>query len=106
MLLLAQLLLAHLLLDFPLQGDFMAKAKNRHTAVPGVPWLTVMLSHAAIHGLAVTMITGSWTCGTMEFALHFVIDCMKCERMFGFNTDQALHVICKISWACLAGYLP
>lgn len=32
------LLAGHALCDYPLQGDFLAKAKNRAAPLPGVPW--------------------------------------------------------------------
>ena len=47
------LVVAHFLCDFPLQGDFLAKAKNPEAPLPGVPWQWAMLAHAAIHAGAV-----------------------------------------------------
>ena len=32
------LLAAHALADYPLQGDFLSKAKNRFAPLIGVPW--------------------------------------------------------------------
>ena len=32
------LMVGHALADYPLQGDFLAKAKNRTAPIPGVPW--------------------------------------------------------------------
>lgn len=34
----AALVAGHALADYPLQGDFLARAKNRAAPIPGVPW--------------------------------------------------------------------
>lgn len=96
------LLSAHALCDYALQGDFMAKAKNRFASIPGVPWYQAMTAHCLIHAAAVYLITGSLWFAAAEFNFHFVIDDSKCAGRFGYNTDQALHVICKILWVALA----
>ena len=85
----------HALADYPLQGDFMARAKNPFAPVSGVPWATIMASHAAIHGLGVGVITGSAWLGLAELVAHSAIDVSKCKGLIGFNTDQWLHVACK-----------
>lgn len=36
----------HMLADYPLQGDFLAKAKNRRVPVPGVPWWQALGAHS------------------------------------------------------------
>jgi hypothetical protein len=96
------LVAAHAVCDYPLQGDFLSKAKNRLAPIPGVPWYQAMGAHAAIHGGAVALITGVWWLGVAEAAAHFVIDDRKCAGKIGFNTDQALHAACKLIWAMLA----
>lgn len=95
------LLAAHCLCDYPLQGDFLAKAKNHTAPVPGVPWYQALVAHAMIHAGAVTLITGSLFLGMMELVAHIVIDYLKCSGRFSFNVDQALHVGCKIAWVLL-----
>lgn len=55
----AALLIAHAVADYPLQGDFLAKAKNRFAPIPGVPWFQALGAHAAIHAGAVWILTGS-----------------------------------------------
>jgi hypothetical protein len=98
MTILVYLLLAHLLCDYALQGDFMAKAKNRYAPIPGVPAVTVLLSHAAIHAAAVYLITGSAVYAAFEFGAHAAIDDWKCSGGITFNADQLLHVLCKVGY--------
>jgi len=97
------LVAAHALCDYPLQGDFLAKAKNRAAPIPGVPWYQALASHAIIHGGAVALITGMPILGVCEAIAHAFIDDAKCTGKIGFNADQALHVACKLIWAFIAG---
>lgn len=99
MTLLFWLLVGHAVADYPLQGDFLAKGKNHRAPLPGVPWWICQLSHAAIHAGAVALATGDVGWGCVEFVLHGLIDAMKCDGWFGFTTDQALHVACKVLYA-------
>lgn len=92
------LIAAHCLCDYPLQGDFLAKAKNNFIRIPGVPWYQALFAHSMIHAGAVALITGSLWLGVAEFLCHAFIDHLKCAEEFGFNTDQALHIACKIGW--------
>lgn len=97
------LLVGHAVADYPLQGDFLARAKNHAAPIPGVPWIHGLLPHAAMHAGAVALVTGSVVLGCAEFAAHAVIDFGKCAGWFGegaraFNIDQALHVACKVLW--------
>lgn len=96
------MLAAHALADYPLQGDFLAKAKNRTAPIPGVPWYQALGAHAAIHAGFVGVITGSLSLALAEATAHFVIDDMKCRGRVGFNADQALHIACKLVWAVVA----
>lgn len=99
--LLLALLVGHALADYPLQGDFLARAKNRFSAMPGVPWYQALGAHAAIHGGFVAVITGYWWLGVAEAVAHAMIDDLKCRGAIGFNTDQALHAACKFSWVAV-----
>ncbi|MFM1977463.1 MAG: hypothetical protein RL145_2309, partial [Pseudomonadota bacterium] len=36
------LIVAHFICDYPLQGDFLSKAKNLTAPIPGVPWWQAM----------------------------------------------------------------
>lgn len=106
------LLVAHAVADYPLQSDWMAKAKNRHQPLGYVPagqtpqaiWPWVLSAHAATHGGAVALATGSVELGIAEFVLHWLIDAAKCENLTGIHTDQMLHIACKVLWAVLIAY--
>ena len=92
------ILAGHAIADYPLQGDFLAKAQNRHAPLPGVPWYHAMIAHAVIHGAAVFAVTGAWWLGALEAIAHAVIDDRKCAGKMTFDTDQALHIACKAAW--------
>jgi hypothetical protein len=100
------LVFAHCLADYPLQGDFMAQAKNRNHPVfnahgdPKKPvyWKWVLPSHGLIHAGFVYLITGMWVLFLAEFVMHTVIDFFKCDEKISYNTDQALHLFCKVAW--------
>lgn len=96
------LIWCHLLLDYPLQGDFLSKAKNQLAPIPGVPWPTAMWSHAYLQAGPVFLVTGSVICAALEFAAHSIIDWMKCRGWLTFNQDQALHIASKVLWLGLA----
>ena len=89
----------HFLADYPLQGDFLAKAKNRTAPIPDVPWRQALGAHAGIHALGVYLITHSVALAVVEWVLHALIDDAKCRGKLTFNQDQFLHIACK------AGYL-
>lgn len=91
-------LFAHAICDYPLQGDFLSKAKNRLAPIPGVPWWQAMAAHSAIHAGAVFLLSGVWWMAAVEFVAHFLIDDAKCANRIGFNADQALHVGLKLSF--------
>lgn len=92
---------AHALADYPLQGDFLSKAKNHLAPIPGVPWYQALAAHAAIQGMFVGIITGSAALGLAEFLAHGLIDNRKCAGVIDFNMDQALHIACKAMWCAL-----
>lgn len=96
------LVFAHALADYPLQGDFLAKAKNRTNPIPGVPWYQALGAHAIIHGGFVGILTGSIWLGLAEAIAHAVIDDLKCRGRLSFNQDQVLHIFCKALWVALA----
>jgi len=97
----ALLLVAHTLADYPLQGEFLSRAKNRQAPVPGVPWYQALAAHGVIHGGAVGWITGSVTLGVLEILVHMLIDDFKCANRISYDLDQALHVGCKVLWLVL-----
>lgn len=104
------LLAGHALADYPLQGEFLAKGKNHRAPLPGVPWWHCLLAHASIHGALVGLIVGYFTgivwlaimLGLLEFAVHAVVDYVKCDGWIDIHLDQALHVWCKgCVWALM-----
>ena len=98
------LLVGHALADYPLQGDFVARAKNPHDPsfanAPRFTWQIVLTMHALIHGGMVALVTGSLGLGLAEMAAHWAIDHMKNEGKLSFMEDQALHLVCKAWWLC------
>ena len=95
------LLIGHALADYPLQGEFLAKAKNHKIPITGVPWYQALGAHALIHAGVVWTITGFWWLGIVEFFAHSFIDYMKCDGKIGFNLDQSLHLICKVVYVII-----
>ena len=96
------LIAGHALCDYPLQGDFLARAKNRAMPIPGVPWYQALGAHAIIHGFAVGLLTGIPALGIAETLAHSAIDDAKCTGKIGFDADQALHIGCKLLWVAAA----
>ena len=93
---------AHAFFDYAGQGDFMSKAQNRTATIPGVPWWNILAAHSAIHGAAVALITGIWWLMIPEALIHFATDDAKCRGRISYNTDQAIHVACKLVWWIVA----
>lgn len=93
------LLAGHALADYPLQGDWLSKAKNFQIDLVGEKiWPMALFCHAAIHALAVFLATGNMAFAVGELVAHFVIDYAKCAKRIGYNTDQWLHIACKLLW--------
>ena len=99
------MLIWHALADYPLQGDFLAKAKNPNTPVPGISWGTALYMHGLIHSAGVWVITGYYTLAMIELALHCIIDRLKCAKVIDFEMDQALHIACKVGYAGYVVYM-
>lgn len=97
-------LVVHTLADFPLQGDYLARQKVRKTATCRTDWLMALSAHSIIHAGGVWLLTGSLAFGVTEFALHWLIDLAKGEGKFGVVTDQALHLLCKLSYVLVIFY--
>ena len=94
--LLGILIAGHALADYPLQGDFLSKAKNHTNPIPGVPWYQALFAHSAIHAGVVGLITGSIWFAILEFIVHAITDRVKCEGHLTFNEDQAIHIMTKV----------
>ena len=99
------LIAGHALADYPLQGDFLSKAKNRANPIPGVPWWQALWAHSSIHGAVVGLVTGIWWLGVAEALAHFWIDDAKCTGKLTFNQDQAAHIVLKALWLGIAIYI-
>jgi hypothetical protein len=100
---LVYMLAAHFLLDYALQGDWMSKAKNLNLVlVPGeMIWPLALFGHALIHATAVQIITGSWLLFALELVIHAVTDYIKCSGLLGYNSDQYIHIGCKVAYAVI-----
>lgn len=96
------LLFFHFIFDYPLQGDFISRAKNRLNPIPGVPWKQAMFAHGFMHGFAVWIVTGLWTLAILELFVHMIVDDLKCRNLLTFNQDQFIHIVCKAIWVYLA----
>lgn len=97
-LMLAVLLLgAHWVCDYPLQGDFLATAKQK-----GPLRFYHLWAHAGIHGAAVALVTSNVWLGLAEWLAHTVIDELKVRGRSTFALDQALHIVCKAVWLLIA----
>lgn len=95
------LMFGHFLADYPLQGEFLAQAKNRNTEIGKIFWKHALPAHAFIHGGFVALITGSLTLGVLEIIAHGYTDFLKCENKITLDQDQAIHIICKVVWTML-----
>jgi hypothetical protein len=95
------LLFGHALADYPLQGDFLAQAKNRNTELGKLFWPHALAAHAIIHGGFVLVITGSIWMALAESFIHAGTDWLKCESKITLNVDQAIHIACKVVWAVI-----
>lgn len=104
------LCIGHSVADFPLQGSFLAAAKDRHQHPPGIDpqdcgrgriWIYAMSAHCLVHAGFVWIITGSWAFAIAEFIAHWIIDFLKCEGVTNFDGDQALHLLTKLVFVIL-----
>lgn len=95
------LCIGHAFADYPMQSDFIANAKNHTTELGRMYWKWVLPSHGLIHALPVYIVTGSFVLSLGEFVAHSIIDWLKCDGRIGFNTDQLLHIGCKVLWVVL-----
>ena len=104
------LVIGHALADFPLQGDFLSRGKNRKgdpvkladgKSGPETLWVYLMSAHCLIHAGFVWIITGSVVFALAEFILHWIIDAVKCEGRTSFATDQWLHIVTKAAYVAV-----
>jgi hypothetical protein len=104
------LLCGHAIGDFALQTEWIATNKNRHIRDKLLPeiqkqtqviWPHLLTAHSLHHGLMVFLVTQKLSLGIAETVVHWLTDFGKCEKWFGFHTDQALHVGVKFLWVYL-----
>ena len=93
------LLIWHAIADYPLQGDFLAKAKNHKAPIPGIWWAIPLVMHGLIHAGGVWLITGFVSLAIIELILHCIIDHLKCRGSINFAADQFAHYFCKLMYA-------
>lgn len=90
------LVAGHFVCDYPLQGDYLSRAKGDFAS----PMRRYHLfAHAGIHAGMVTLITGLPWLGVLEWVLHYAIDESKVYGKINYVVDQLLHLLCKyIIW--------
>lgn len=94
--LLILLLAGHWLADYPLQGDFLAKAK-KDGPLRGYH----LIAHSGIHAGAVFLITNSVALSLIEWIAHTFIDELKVRNRITFAQDQALHIGFKLLYVLI-----
>lgn len=95
------LMIGHSVADYALQNDFMAMAKNHKTDLGKIYWKFVLPSHGLIHAGFVYFFAGSFVLALAEFVVHTVTDYLKCDGKISYNTDQWIHIGCKVLWVAL-----
>ncbi len=99
------LVAAHFLADFPLQGQFMADAKNHTNKNPQDIWKIMLFGHGMIHAGFVLIITGYWVFAVYELIAHMYIDYRKCSMRITFMADQKMHLACKVFYVIAIGII-
>jgi hypothetical protein len=104
-----QLWALHFLCDFPLQGDFLARAKNHLTPIPGVYGPLCLFAHAFIQAAAVALILPLPYAGC-ELVTHLALDVAKNEGVLGtgsrgFIVDQLAHLGLKVAYVGIHWWL-
>jgi len=104
------LICGHSIADFALQTEWIATNKNRHVRLTLSPekqnqmqviWPHLLTAHSLHHGLMVFLVTQKLSLGIAETVAHWLTDFGKCEKWFGFHTDQAIHIGTKLLWVYL-----
>lgn len=101
------LMCVHFLCDYPLQGEYLAKTKNRTLSENKELWYHSLTAHASIHAFGVLLVTASWPCFVIELVTHWIIDDAKCRGKLTYHQDQIAHamvmfLIAGIVW-CIGG---
>lgn len=108
--LLLTLIAGHYLADYGLQSRYVAENKGKIFIMPDA--FHALTAHAAIHGLVIGLLAGSFNAGLSVAITHWVIDfsrssewlmkklSIKRDRTFSIHIDQVLHVlmIILVTW--------
>lgn len=97
----AAFVVIHVLADFPLQGEYLARQKSRRLADTRSDWIVALTAHCVIHAGGVWLVSGSLALAALEFFLHGAIDLAKGEEKLGIAADQMLHLVCKVAYVVL-----
>lgn len=95
------LVFVHLLMDYPLQSDFVAKGKNHLKPFDGVNPYLLLASHSFMQAMGVYLVTLNPFFAFIEFVIHGYIDYLKSDMQISFTTDQMLHIGLKVIFAIL-----
>ena len=98
------LLVGHAVCDFPLQGEFLSKAKNYLDPIRGVSSLYCLIMHSLIHAGMVAIVTGNFFLAMCELVIHTATDALKIAGIIGFKTDQAIHILSKVLYVVLMAF--
>jgi hypothetical protein len=90
--------IAHALADFPLQGEYLARMKQRKQAGNLAEWIISLTAHSLVQAGGVWIVSGNPLLGFAELCLHWLIDLGKGEEKFGYATDQIFHLACKLAY--------
>lgn len=85
----------HFIMDYPFQGDFLAKFKSRHALGDDHNpfWIHCLTAHSAIHAFPYLALFGNVYAAGIMFVTHWIIDFLKCENYYSIHVDQILHII-------------
>lgn len=91
------LVLCHLVGDYVLQGEFIAKTKGEN-------WYHLFV-HSALYLLPFYFLLGFTPMLALIFVTHFIVDAMKARYgKIGYVTDQMFHyVVLLMVWAAAGG---
>jgi len=102
--LIARIFFAHAIADYALQNNRLNRWKNVNEAIPVIEkptWVFALTAHAMTNGAVLYLMTGNITLGIVETILHWFIDLFRCNEIYSFHVDQALHLITKIVYIVL-----
>lgn len=93
------LAVGHIVSDFVLQTDFMARYKSPKAepiAAAG-PWWLWLGAHGMMNGAVTAFILGAWWVGPIEAVHHALTDWCKCTGRISFWQDQISHAVVKLA---------